>query len=294
MAGSFLTNAERERANRFPSLISEDDLISFFTLSASDQIEIEKVRGSHNRFGLSLQICTLRYLGFLPHDFTSAPIEAIQFIGDQLSLSVECLKDYGRRSQTRQDHLKSALKYLGFRRANSTDWSNLRVWLIERALEHDKPALLLGFAFKYFYTEKILRPGITILEGLVIEVRQTAWYKTYLQLESFLDKNLQKTLDTLLVVDSDLGKIPIGWLRQGATSNSAISILRSLKKILFLRDLGASTWNLSVINPNRLKFLAQIGRRATNQYLQRLIPERRYPILVAFLRQSLIDITDER
>lgn len=80
----------------------------------------------------------------------------------------------------------------------------------------------------------------------------------------------------------------------GATSNSAISILRSLKKILFLRDLGASTWNLSVINPNRLKFLAQIGRRATNQYLQRLIPERRYPILVAFLRQSLIDITDER
>jgi len=36
-----------------------------------------------------------------------------------------------------------------------------------------------------------------------------------------------------------------------------------------------------------------MGRKATNQYLQRLIPERRYPILVAFLRQSLVDITDE-
>jgi len=79
----------------------------------------------------------------------------------------------------------------------------------------------------------------------------------------------------------------------GATSNSASSILRSLKKISFLRDFGVDTWDLSAINPNRLKFLAQLGRKVTNQYLQNLTSERRYPILVAFLRQSLIDITDE-
>ena len=48
-----------------------------------------------------------------------------------------------------------------------------------------------------------------------------------------------------------------------------------------------------MINPNRLKFLAQLGRRATSQALQRLVPERRYPILAAFLRQSVEEITDE-
>jgi hypothetical protein len=66
-----------------------------------------------------------------------------------------------------------------------------------------------------------------------------------------------------------------------------------LKKLDFLRSLGAAGWDLSAINPNRLKFLAQLGRRATSQALQRLVPERRYAILAAFLRQSVEEITDE-
>jgi hypothetical protein len=47
------------------------------------------------------------------------------------------------------------------------------------------------------------------------------------------------------------------------------------------------------LNPNRQKILAQIGRRATNQYLQRQPNQRRYPILIAFLRQTLTDVADE-
>jgi TnpA family transposase len=111
MPGSFLSQAERERFNRFPSLISEEDLIAFFTLSASDRIEIEKQRGDHNRLGFSLQICTIRYLGFIPQDLSSAPIEAIRFIGKQMSLSVTCLADYARRieplSMTKQSFCSS-------------------------------------------------------------------------------------------------------------------------------------------------------------------------------------------
>jgi hypothetical protein len=139
MASYFLTNAERKRLSLFPSLISEEDLISFFTLSASDRIEIEKLRGAHNRFGFSLQICILRYLGFLPHDLISVPIEVIKFIEEQLNLSVECLTDYGKRPQTRQEHLKSVLDYLGLRRANSTDWKNLRTWLVGGHLNMTSP-----------------------------------------------------------------------------------------------------------------------------------------------------------
>ena len=206
---------------------------------------------------------------------------------------MECLADYGRRFQTRQDHLKSVLSYLRFRRANPNDWKNLRAWVIERALEHDKPTLLLEFACEYLHMNKIMRPGITRLEGLVIEARQKTWSKTYMQLESILDKSMQSLLDGLLIPDPKIGKTPLLWLRQGATSNSARDILNSLNKIYFLRNLGADNWDLSLLNPNRLRFLAQVGRRSTNQYLQRLFPERRYPILIAFLRQSLIDITDE-
>ena len=156
MPGSFLSETERERLNQFPSLIPDEDLITFFTLSASDIIEVEKQRGDHNRLGFSLQICTLRYLGFLPQDLNSAPVEAVRFVGGQIRLPVECLADYGRRFQTRQEHLKAVLSYLGFRRANPSDWKNLCTWLIERALEHDKPTLLLEFACEHLHTNRIL------------------------------------------------------------------------------------------------------------------------------------------
>ena len=50
---------------------------------------------------------------------------------------------------------------------------------------------------------------------------------------------------------------------------------------------------MSSLTTNRLKFLAQIALRSTNQALQRIPEPRRYPILVAFLYQTLVDLTDE-
>lgn len=54
-----------------------------------------------------------------------------------------------------------------------------------------------------------------------------------------------------------------------------------------------ATWPHDLFTPNRRKFLAQLARRSTPQALQRAPDERRYPILLAFLQQSLVDITDE-
>ena len=60
-----------------------------------------------------------------------------------------------------------------------------------------------------------------------------------------------------------------------------------------MRALGADTWQLNALTPNRRKLLAGIGRRSTNQALQRMSPERRFPILMAFLSQATEDVTDE-
>lgn len=50
---------------------------------------------------------------------------------------------------------------------------------------------------------------------------------------------------------------------------------------------------MSQLNPNRLKSLALLGKRATNQALQRAPIIRRYPILIAFCRQIYEEVTDE-
>ena len=95
------------------------------------------------------------------------------------------------------------------------------------------------------------------------------------------------------MVDKKIGLTPLTWYRTGATSHSAGAILNVLEKIAELRTTGLTERNLSALNPNRLKLLARIGGKATNQALERLAPERRYPILLAFLHQTLTDTIDE-
>ena len=63
-----------------------------------------------------------------------------------------------------------------------------------------------------------------------------------------------------------------------------------------LLDAGIPTWDLTPLNPNRVKWLAQLGWKAPVPQLQRMDPLRRYPILIAFLAQALahhIDVAVE-
>ena len=83
------------------------------------------------------------------------------------------------------------------------------------------------------------------------------------------------------------------WLGQGASGESPGSIKSEVAKLAFLRQLGAHEWDLSDLNPNRRKFLAQVGRRSTSQTLQRMPDRRRYPILVALLHETTLDLVDE-
>jgi hypothetical protein len=290
----FLTDAERAQLNRFPDEIPHDDLSAFFTLTDGDIQEIDRQRGDPNRLGFALQLCALRYLGFAPDELGTAPAPAIHFVAHQLGLTPEALQTYGHRLHTRTDHLRRAQAHLGFRKAAPADLNALAQWLLQRALEHDKPTLLLALACEQLRREHIVRPGITRLEQLVATARHQAQEETYRRLLPLLTPSRRSWLDALLQPEASIGsRTPLTWLRGTATAATAPQIRTTLEKIEFLQHTGVADWDLSLLNPNRIKFLAQIGRKATNQSLQRTPIRRRYPILIAFLKQALLMLTDE-
>ena len=265
----------------------------FFALSASDKAEIRKQRGDHNRLGYSIQLCALRYLGFAPDDLKSIPWEALSYIALQIDVDPEALHSYGNRIHTRTDHFNQVQKYLGFRKASSNYLRNFHKWLVERALEHDKPTFLLQLSCEKLAREKIVRIGITRLERMIATARQDAQDETYRLLLPILTREHRELLDNLLIPDADKRITKLFWLRNEAKSNNAAEILSGIKKITFLRQLGVENWDLSEVNPNRLKLLARIGRKVTNQYLQKAGEGRRYTVLISFLHQTMIDVTDE-
>ena len=293
MPGRFLTDAERERLTRFPAEVPPEDLVSAFTLSPKDITKVLLHRGQPNYLGFGLQMCAVRYLGFTPDDLLTAPSSVVKYVARQLGVSPEALKQYGTRPQTRTDHLQEILSYLEFREAVAIDLQALAAFLLERALEHDKPMVLFQMGCSHLKSEHIVRPGVTTLERMVITAREQAERETYRRLDPLLTEELRVRLDQVLVPDTAIKRTPLVWLRQGAVSFSPTAIIREIEKLSYVRGLDVERWDLSALTPNRRKFLAQLGKKSTNQALQRTPPERRYPILVAFLRQVAEELMDE-
>lgn len=289
---SFLTTAERERLTTYPKDISEWDLGRFFTLSSKDQQLLAQLRGDDNHLGFALQLCTLRFLGYVPDDLLAPPLVVMRLLAHQLNVDPQAIQAYGQRDQTRSDHLLDIMAYLQYRRASAQDLAELESWLLDRALEHDRPTFLLQLAAEHLRWERILRPGLTVLERIVSAARQRARKVTYKQLTHLLSAKRKQFLDDLLTVEEGDYRTTLAWLQQMPTDHTATQIKATLDKIRFLQEKGVSEWDLGLVNPNRLKYLANIGSRATNQQLQRTAAQRRYPTLVAFLKQTLSDLTD--
>jgi TnpA family transposase len=288
----FLTAVDRTRLNRFPEQIPDEDLSAFFLFSEADHATINQHREAHTRLGFALQLCALRYLGFAPDDLQTAPSVAVEYVAQQLGVAPQALAAYGARRPTRTTDFQQVQAYLKFRLATPLDFYALQTWLSERALEHDKPTLLLQLACDKLRREHIVRPGLTRLERLIATVRQQAYDETWRRLTPLVTVDQHPWLDSLLQPAAQTGRTLLNWLRREATAHTATQIVETLQKVAFLLETRIDTWDLAGLNPNRVKWLAQLGWKAPTPQLQRMDPQRRYPILVAFLQQALLHHTD--
>jgi len=293
MITPFLTTTERQAYEQVPQEISYQDLLTYFHFNDQDQELISLQRRPVNRLGFALQLALVRYMGFIPQQWMSQVPEAvIQFIREQLELVTVSVSHYGRREATRSDHLKTIMQYLGWRRWQPLDAPGLEQWLLDRALEHDRERLLLEMTCQKLQRECILRPAIMTLERIVVGVVLAADAETYRRLIPLLTQEVKDHLDSLLVVDPETRTSHHRWLARPATSNSPSAIKEAIHKLVFLKELSVADWNTDVLNTNRGKRLASLARKRTSQAIRRYAPKRRYPLLVAFLKESYLDITD--
>src|SRR5882724_46045 len=288
----FLTAADRAPLNRFPDQIPHEDLSAFFLFSEADQRAINQHREAHTRLGCALPLCALRYLGFAPDKLQTAPAAAVEYVAQQLGVAPQALAPYGARRPTRTPPLQQVQAHLHFRLATPLDFYAIQTWLVERALEHDKPTVLLQLACEELRHERIVRPGLTRLERLMATARQGAHDETWRRLTPLLTDHQPTSLHSLLRPHPPTGGTVLTWLRREATSHTAPQIVETLKKVTFLLEARVDTWDLAGLTRNRVKWLAQLGWKAPTPPLQRMDPQRRYPILMAFLSQALQHHTD--
>jgi len=138
VATRLFSESELARWRGFPE-IACDELIRFFTLSNADLTFVRSHRGDANRLGLAVQLCVLPWLGFVPDDLVAAPAAGVARLAARLDVPTGGLASYGRRGQTRSDHLRAVAGYLGWRPVGEREFKDLDAFLLARAGSRGAP-----------------------------------------------------------------------------------------------------------------------------------------------------------
>lgn len=262
-------------------------------LGADDLRFVRQQNGAPGRLGIALQLCSLRWLGFVPDDLTAAPPEAIGAVAEALDVPARAIFDYAVRAPTRREHRLAVREHAGFVTAGEAELESLRGWLVERALEHERPSLLFARAREELHRCRVERPAIDRVMRLVAWARERAHETTFERLAPQLTPERRTALDALLAPSAG-GRTSHAWLRARPNAVSGRALRAELDKRRFLTDeLGTDRFDLSGLPPNRRAWLAQTGRQASNQALARLAPERRYPVLMCFCAEALERVSDD-
>jgi Domain of unknown function (DUF4158) len=203
-------------------------------------------RGPADRLGLSLTLCTLPWLGFVPDDVRAAPPVAVARLAAQLQVDPSVLR--------------LVAQYLGWRTPAALRFKELDEFLLARAMEHDLPSLLFRLACEYLISAKVIRPAPIVVVKRVAHAREQAQRETYDRLAAAFTPERCAALDGLLFTDPDVGMTRLRWLGRGPVEASLAAVRAEVGKLEFLRGLGAHELDLSVLPAERRRFLATMGR----------------------------------
>jgi Domain of unknown function (DUF4158) len=295
MPVDFLTPAQRASFGRFDGDPLPEALPQFFHLAESDLAWISKCRGAHNRLGFALQLTTVRYLGTFLEDPTEVPWTVLQNLGRQLAIGdLACVQGY-RTSERRWDHAAEIRAKGGYR--DFTDpaialsfvrWLYAVCWT-----GTDQPSILFERSKDWMLAQKILLPGVTVLEKFVARLRSRVAAHLYHRLCRGVTEEQRTRLEALLAVPQGRRGSLLDQLRAGPTRVSGPALVKALRRLQAIRDLGITLPDTTDLPPARLAALARFAQKAKLTALTRLPEERRLATLVAFLHCLEATANDE-
>jgi len=284
MPVSFLSPAQHNNYGCCPDDLSQNLIDNHFFLDDQDREWIAGKRRDFSRLGYALQLATVRFLGTFLTDITDVPPSVIERIASQINITdyKNCLTAY-QNSEQRWRHTVEIRSRNGYREFTE---KGIRFRLGRRLCAlcwtgTDRPGALFDQALAWLYTNKILLPGVTVLERFIAEIRSRMESKLLRMLVKDLTNDQQNRLNQLLVTNDDEHQSLLDKLRKGPVRVSVPSLVKSLQRIEMARDISV-TISFSRIPSCRIEKLARFANTAKITAISRLPFERKMATLVAF------------
>lgn len=288
MPVDFLTPDQEHRYGRYLGEPTPDQLARSFYLDDADHDCITRRRGQHTRLGFAVQLGTVRYLGTFLEDPTDVPPGVVTYLAHQLGIVDNAGLAAYRTGSVRWEHTAEIRLVYGYRQFHEQPGHfRLLRWLFARTwVSTERPSVLFDRAIAWLIAQKILLPGVTVLERAVAQVRDHAQARLWRLLARAVPTTERGQLEALLVVPPEGHQTRLDVLRTLPSTPSSQGLLDALARLTEVRALGVGTLPLGRIPFTRIQVLARFAQTARGYALARMDEERRIATLLAFTRVS--------
>ncbi len=285
MPVDFLTSAQRERFGRYPASLAAEELARFFHLDDDDREWIAGKRRDSNRLGFALQITTVRFLGTFLADPTAVPPTVLTVVATQIGVADPlCVAAY-RQSEQRWRHAAEIRTRYGYREFMDRGVRfRLGRWLCALCWTGtDRPGVLFDHARDWLIGQKILLPGVSVLERFISEIRSRMESRLWRMLVRDITGEQRHRFDELLTPAEDSRQSHLDQLRKGPVRISGPALVHALLRIETVRGLGIRLPAMRHVPNSRIAALARFANTAKVSAVARLPADRRIATLVAFV-----------
>ena len=281
----FLTVEQQQRYGRYQGTPTNLQLDRYFHLDDADRRLVLARRGDHNRLGFAVQLSTVRFLGTFLANPIEVPSNVVNYLAQQLGIrGTSSLSTYLERETTRWEHSDIIQRRYGYRDFSTQPhhWRFVR-WLYARAwVGTEAPSVLFDIATAQLLAQKVLLPGVSVLERLVATVRERVAQRVWKSLSRLPTDEQCQRLDGILKVDEEARQTILDQLRRSPTRHSAPALVAALHRLKRIRALGVSHLVLPNVPPSRLKVLSRAAFTSRAQTIERMPTARRIATLLAF------------
>lgn len=283
MPVEFLTHEQKEKYGKYSDEPSTEQLAKYFWFDDKDINRIFSHRHEYNRLGFALQLGTVRFLGTFLSEPAKIPTSIISYVSQQLKIRSDVYFLY-ISTKNIQNHRNEIRKFYGYNDFSDQPFHFKFIrWLYTRAwVSAERPSVLFDLATARCIENKILLPGVTVMERLISQIRDRSNARLWIKLGCLPNEKQISLLEKLLITQPKNRNTTLDILRQPpkkATSNGLLSAIYRLEE---LRKLGANKWNISTIPMGRIKILARYASMARAQTIARMSYSRCIATLVSF------------
>lgn len=287
----FLSTRQRYQPISRPQDFSDEAMARDWTLLEGDQQEIERYRHS-SRLYIAIQICAVRLYGRFLNQVHELSPHIVNYLGQQLDLPPSLSVEVPQREATYLEHRQNVLKHLGFQRFDQSVQEQLETWIERQARGGTLPEELFQQAENHLLDQRILLPGPSVLERLIIHVCSDVHLELFETIFKRLPPELRQAIDRLLTVSDGEQRSTFFHLKEYPPTPSISSIQSYLQRYQTVAETGIDAFEIQMLTPAFLDYLFKQAKRYNANDLKHFADHKRYALMISFLletRKTLLD-----